>query len=213
MTASPSAPPSWWRNELRRCFRKNTVGCSADKPSLNLNRPFWLCQFVVEFGACRPLFAVSLGVRPSRKFLVSVAAAVHARGLLSRCGPLHRRALRCRSGLHRQRAQRRDCCQCRAWTTRSPRSPSPAHRHSRPPTTTRSPTRRRTTSSLPFRAPPEVASAPLPRAAGSTVTVGPGMTLYSVARANNLSVSQLAAANGIKPPYSVHTGQMLRIPG
>jgi murein DD-endopeptidase MepM/ murein hydrolase activator NlpD len=47
---------------------------------------------------------------------------------------------------------------------------------------------------------------------GSTVTVGPGMTLYAVARANNLSVSQLAAANGIKPPYSVHTGQVLRIP-
>lgn len=58
---------------------------------------------------------------------------------------------------------------------------------------------------------PEVAS--LPSASpGSTVTVGPGMTLYSVARANNLSVAQLAAANGIKPPYSVHTGQTLRIP-
>ena len=50
-------------------------------------------------------------------------------------------------------------------------------------------------------------------APGSTVTVGPGMTLYSIARANNMSVSQLAAANGIKPPYSVHTGQSLRIPG
>ena len=49
--------------------------------------------------------------------------------------------------------------------------------------------------------------------AGGTVTVGPGMTLYSIARANNLSVSQLAAANGIKPPYSVRTGQTLRIPG
>ena len=58
---------------------------------------------------------------------------------------------------------------------------------------------------------PEIASAPA-AAAGSTVAVGPGMTLYSIARANNLSVSQLAAANGIKPPYSVHTGQMLRIP-
>ena len=58
---------------------------------------------------------------------------------------------------------------------------------------------------------PEVATAPAVPA-GGTVTVGPGMTLYSVARANNVSVSQLAAANGIKPPYSVHTGQMLRIP-
>ena len=58
---------------------------------------------------------------------------------------------------------------------------------------------------------PETAEAPS-AAPGSTVTVGPGMTLYSIARANNMSVSQLAAANGIKPPYSVHTGQMLRIP-
>ena len=59
---------------------------------------------------------------------------------------------------------------------------------------------------------PEVAEAPAVPAGGS-VTVGPGMTLYSVARANNLSVAQLAAANGIKAPYSVHTGQTLRIPG
>ncbi len=50
-------------------------------------------------------------------------------------------------------------------------------------------------------------------AAGGSVKVGPGMTLYSIARANNVSVSQLAAANGIKAPYSVHTGQTLRIPG
>lgn len=59
---------------------------------------------------------------------------------------------------------------------------------------------------------PEVASAPA-APTGSTVTVGPGMTLYSIARANNLSVSELAAANGIQPPYSVRTGQTLRIPG
>jgi murein DD-endopeptidase MepM/ murein hydrolase activator NlpD len=59
---------------------------------------------------------------------------------------------------------------------------------------------------------PEVAAAPTVPA-GATVTVGPGMTLYSIARANNLSVAQLAAANGIRAPYSVHTGQTLRIPG
>ncbi len=58
---------------------------------------------------------------------------------------------------------------------------------------------------------PQVATAPA--ATGGTVTVGPGMTLYSVARANNLSVAQLAAANGIKAPYSVHTGQVLSLPG
>lgn len=77
--------------------------------------------------------------------------------------------------------------------------------------------------SQPYKAPaykqPAVAVAPAPEIAtapsgpGSTVTVGPGMTLYSLARANNLSVAELAAANGIKPPYSVHTGQTLRIPG
>ena len=50
-------------------------------------------------------------------------------------------------------------------------------------------------------------------ATGSTVTVGPGMTLYSIARANNLSVAELAAVNGIKAPYAVTTGQTLRLPG
>lgn len=59
---------------------------------------------------------------------------------------------------------------------------------------------------------PEIASVPA-APTGSTVTVGPGMTLYSIARANNVSVSELAAANGIQPPYSVRTGQTLRIPG
>jgi murein DD-endopeptidase MepM/ murein hydrolase activator NlpD len=66
-----------------------------------------------------------------------------------------------------------------------------------------------------YRAPtykqPPAAVAAVP--SGSTVTVGPGMTLYSIARANNISVSQLAAANGIQPPYSVRTGQRLTIPG
>ncbi len=62
---------------------------------------------------------------------------------------------------------------------------------------------------------PEVARVAPPRApaAAGTVQVGPGMTLYSIARANNLTVAQLAAANNIKPPYAVRTGQTLRIPG
>jgi murein DD-endopeptidase MepM/ murein hydrolase activator NlpD len=61
---------------------------------------------------------------------------------------------------------------------------------------------------------PQVETVDAPQvAAGSAVTVGPGMTLYSIARANNLSVSQLAAANNIKAPYSVHTGQRIMIPG
>lgn len=45
------------------------------------------------------------------------------------------------------------------------------------------------------------------------VKVGPGMTLYSIAKANGLTVSKLAAANKLKPPYAVRQGQMLRIPG
>jgi murein DD-endopeptidase MepM/ murein hydrolase activator NlpD len=49
--------------------------------------------------------------------------------------------------------------------------------------------------------------------ASATVRVEPGMTLYSIARANNVSVGEIASANGIRPPYSVHTGQMLRVPG
>ena len=61
---------------------------------------------------------------------------------------------------------------------------------------------------------PRVANVEPPQAAaGGSVTVGSGMTLYSIARANNLSVSQLASANGIRAPYSVHSGQTLRIPG
>ena len=45
------------------------------------------------------------------------------------------------------------------------------------------------------------------------VTVSHGMTLYSIAKANGLSVGELANANNIDPPYSVKLGQILRIPG
>ncbi len=48
---------------------------------------------------------------------------------------------------------------------------------------------------------------------GSTVRVGSGMTLYSIAKANGLSVKQLADANNIAAPYTVSTGRVLRIPG
>jgi len=76
------------------------------------------------------------------------------------------------------------------------------------------PYRQPVVSAAPPAAVPQAESAEMASAGpGSTVTVGPGMTLYSIARSNNMSVSQLAAANGIKPPYSVHTGQTLRIPG
>jgi murein DD-endopeptidase MepM/ murein hydrolase activator NlpD len=45
------------------------------------------------------------------------------------------------------------------------------------------------------------------------VTVEPGMTLYSIAKANGVPVRTVAQANGITPPYAVHVGQTLRIPG
>ena len=48
---------------------------------------------------------------------------------------------------------------------------------------------------------------------GGTVRVEQGMTLYSISRANGLTVAQLAAANHIAPPYTVSTGRILRIPG
>jgi murein DD-endopeptidase MepM/ murein hydrolase activator NlpD len=48
--------------------------------------------------------------------------------------------------------------------------------------------------------------------AGNTVTVGPGMTLFGIAKANHLTVQQLADANNLKTPYNVSQGQILRIP-
>jgi murein DD-endopeptidase MepM/ murein hydrolase activator NlpD len=57
---------------------------------------------------------------------------------------------------------------------------------------------------------PQVAAAP--QAEGS-VTVGQGMTLYSIAKANHTSVAKLASFNGLKPPYAVHEGQVLKVPG
>jgi murein DD-endopeptidase MepM/ murein hydrolase activator NlpD len=50
-------------------------------------------------------------------------------------------------------------------------------------------------------------------ASGAQVTVGPGMTLYGIAKANHMTVQQLAEANHLKAPYTVSQGQQLRIPG
>ena len=49
--------------------------------------------------------------------------------------------------------------------------------------------------------------------ASATITVGHGMTLYGIAKANHMSVQQLALANGLIMPYSVSPGQTLTIPG
>jgi murein DD-endopeptidase MepM/ murein hydrolase activator NlpD len=48
---------------------------------------------------------------------------------------------------------------------------------------------------------------------GATVKVRKGMTLYSIAKANGVTVAQLATANRIKPPYNVAIGRTLIIPG
>lgn len=46
-----------------------------------------------------------------------------------------------------------------------------------------------------------------------TVTVKSGMTLSSIARANNVDAMELAVYNKLKPPYQVWTGQKIKIPG
>ena len=60
---------------------------------------------------------------------------------------------------------------------------------------------------------PVSAPAAQPVASAGTVKVASGMTLYSIARANGLTVGELASANNINPPYTVSSGQVLRIPG
>ena len=56
-------------------------------------------------------------------------------------------------------------------------------------------------------------SEPAGEARGGTVTVEPGQTLYSIARANGVAVGTLASVNGIRAPYTVRVGQRLLIPG
>ena len=50
-------------------------------------------------------------------------------------------------------------------------------------------------------------------AVNGRVTVGPGMTLYSIAKTNGLTVQDVADANNMVEPYMLMTGQTLRIPG
>ncbi len=50
-------------------------------------------------------------------------------------------------------------------------------------------------------------------AQNGSITVQPGQTMYSLARANGLTVSQLARANNISAPYTLSVGQRLTVPG
>ncbi len=61
----------------------------------------------------------------------------------------------------------------------------------------------------PASTPPTTAS----RTATGTVRVQPGQTLYSISRANNLTVGQMAAANNLPVPYTLKVGQTLVVPG
>lgn len=49
--------------------------------------------------------------------------------------------------------------------------------------------------------------------ANGSVTVRSGQTMYSLARANHMSVQQLASANSIPYPYTLKVGQRLKVPG
>jgi len=62
------------------------------------------------------------------------------------------------------------------------------------------------------RAPVKTVAAYRP-ATNGTITVKSGQTMYSLAKANGLSVPQLASANNISYPYSVNVGQRLKVPG
>lgn len=52
-----------------------------------------------------------------------------------------------------------------------------------------------------------------PPASAGSVRVQSGDTLYSIARANGVTVEKLADANGIAYPYNVRIGQSLSLPG
>ena len=48
---------------------------------------------------------------------------------------------------------------------------------------------------------------------GRTVIVGPGETLFGIARARRVPIRGLIEANGLEPPYAVTAGQILKLPG
>ncbi len=60
---------------------------------------------------------------------------------------------------------------------------------------------------------PVETTAPIRTAHAGSVVVMPGDTLFSIARANNVHVRQLSAANSIAPPYNINIGQTLTLPG
>ena len=66
-----------------------------------------------------------------------------------------------------------------------------------------------TGSNNPYTPPPRAYGQP---ARGGVVVVRPGDTVYSIARRNGTNVPRLAAANRLRPPYTISSGQRLIIP-
>ena len=60
------------------------------------------------------------------------------------------------------------------------------------------------------RAPPQQAAPP--PVAAVVVAVLPGDTLSGIARRNDIDWRELAAANGLAPPYAIRPGQKLMLP-
>ena len=69
------------------------------------------------------------------------------------------------------------------------------------------------TAALPPSPKPEKPGAASGASAGEHYTVRSGETLSGIAERLDVGLSELAKANGIKPPYRVYAGQQLRVPG
>jgi murein DD-endopeptidase MepM/ murein hydrolase activator NlpD len=69
------------------------------------------------------------------------------------------------------------------------------------------------TAALPPSPKPEKPAAASGASAGEHYTVRSGETLSGIAERLDVGLSELAKANGIKPPYRVYAGQQLRVPG
>ena len=69
------------------------------------------------------------------------------------------------------------------------------------------------TAALPPSPKPEKPAAASGASAGEPYTVRSGETLSGIAERLDVGLSELAKANGIKPPYRVYAGQQLRVPG
>ena len=80
---------------------------------------------------------------------------------------------------------------------------------SAPPAATSAPAPAATSAPAPTAAP---TAAPAALEAPTTYVVQPGDWVYNIARKFNVSPNSIIEANGLRPPYSLHAGQVLTIP-